>query len=138
MRQGIGSGLGRAVSRLAVACALAACAGSAPAPTDAELPLRLQDQQFDLAWRLTLEPTRTEATGLVGRRNRYISDVWLQLVGLDTAETIVSFSSLAHIHWGSPWDMEPFTLVLRPKGGEQKFEVRVRSFSYQEGAPTKG
>jgi hypothetical protein len=138
MRQGIGFGLRRAVSGLAVAILLAACAGSAPPPTAAELPLHLTDQQFDLAWRLTLEPTRTEATGLVGRRSREISDVWLQLVGLDAAETIVSFSTLAHIHWGSPWDMEPFTLVLRPRGGEQRFEVRVRSYSYQEGAPTKG
>ena len=57
---------------------------------------------------------------------------------LDAAGHIVSFSGLSHVRWASPWDAEPFTLELRPRGEEERFEVRVKSFLYQEGAPTKG
>jgi len=134
----IESGRGRRTIALAVTFALAACARGAPAPTLAEFPLHATDQQFDLSWRLALSEDRAVATGVVARRNGEVSDAWLQLVGLDAAGHIVSFNSLSHVRWASPWDVEPFTLELRPRGGEQRFEVRVKAFLYQEGAPTKG
>ena len=43
-----------------------------------------------------------------------------------------------HIHWAFPWDAQTFATSLKPKGDEARFEARVRSFAYQEGAPTKG
>ena len=134
----IESGRGRPTIALVVAFALAACAGGAPAPTPAEFPLHATEQQFYLSWGLALSGDRAVATGVVARRNGEISDAWLQLVGLDAAGHIVSFSGLSHVRWASPWDAEPFTLELRPRGEEQRFEVRVKSFLYQEGAPTKG
>ena len=121
-----------------VALGLAACAGVPPVPTPADFPLHATDQQFDLSWRLAPGADLTKVTGLVGRRTRDVSDARLQLVGLDAAGRIVSFSELTHVRWASPWNTESFTLALRPLSPEQRFEVRVTSFLYLEGAPTKG
>ena len=123
---------------LLVGVALTGCAGTGPAPEPAEFPLHAVDQQFDLHWRLIQGADLTGAAGRVVRRHADISDVWLQLVGLDAAGRIVSFSGAVHVRWASPWAGEAFTITLRPRGGEQRFEVRVKSFAYEEGAPTKG
>jgi hypothetical protein len=102
------------------------------------VPLHALDQQFNLHWRLHPGAEVARADGLVERRHPEISDVWLELVGLDAMGRPVSFGGAVHIHWASPWDTQTFATSLQPKGGEARFEVRVRSFAYQEGAPTKG
>jgi hypothetical protein len=137
-RRMVGSGsVQRGVVALA-ALALVGCAGTMLVPAPADFPLHATIQQFDLSWRLTHGPEVTQATGVVARRNENISDVWLQLVGLDAGAHVVSFSAMTWVRWASPWDAESFTLTLRPAGTEERFEVRVKSFSYQEGAPTMG
>src|SRR2546425_10765666 len=101
----IESGRGRRTIALVVAFALAACARGVPAPTPAQFPLHATDQQFDLAWRLVPGGDRTAATGVVARRSGEVSDAWLQLVGLDAAGDIVSFSTPSHVPWASTWDL---------------------------------
>jgi hypothetical protein len=71
--------------------------------------------------------------GLIERR---IEQVWVavvQLVGRDGTDRIVSFSQPVRVRWDSPWDAERFAVGLHPKGGEQRYDVRVESFQYKVG-----
>jgi hypothetical protein len=53
-------------------------------------------------------------------------------VGLDAAGAIVSFTTPMRVRWRSLWDFEPFVIRLRPRGGEERYEVRLYSFEYPE------
>ena len=66
------------------------------------------------------------------RRHHHIGSAWIQLVGLDATDSIVSFTAPGRVRWRSDSDSEFFTLALRPRGTEQRFEVRLYSFEYQE------
>ena len=81
---------------------------------------------------MTEDPTAVRADGLVERRNHLIAVAWLQLLGLDAAGRVVSFTTPTRVRWTSEADLESFTIPLRPRWGEQRFEIRLYSFEYPE------
>jgi hypothetical protein len=111
---------------------LASCAAPGPAPTPADFPRHNAAPPVEIHWRLDGEPGRVRADGLVERRNHLIGSAWLQVVGLDSAGAIVSFTTPTRIHWRSESDLESFAIPIRPRGGEARYEVRLYSFEYPE------
>jgi hypothetical protein len=111
---------------------LGGCAVHKPLPTVADFPIHSSAPPFHIHWRLTLDPDVVRADGLIERRHPYIGSAWLQLVGLDTAGSVVSFTAPYGVRWKSDSDLEFFRLTLRPRGHEQRFEVRLHSFDYRE------
>jgi hypothetical protein len=112
---------------------LGGCAGAAPTPQPTDYPLHESWPQLDIHWRLAPEAGTTRAAGLVVRRIDVIRAARLQLIGLDGAARIVSFSQPALVSWSGPWDAEPFALAVTPTGAEQRYEVRVLSVQYRDG-----
>lgn len=87
--------------------------------------------QIELHWRLTVESNRVQADGLIERQQEsQIQETWLQLVGIDATAGIVSFTPPTRFAWRSPSALESFTMVLRPNGGEQQYEVRLYMFEF--------
>ena len=115
---------------------LAGCAVSAPVARPADFPFHAVEPQFDIHWRLSPGPDVARAEGVVERRSRHIASVWLQLVGLDATGHIMSFTTPIWVAWGSWSDSESFAIALRPRGGEERFAVRVYAFEHEEGART--
>ena len=113
---------------------LGGCAGAPPTPQPTDYPLHESWPQLDIHWRLAPEAGTTRAAGLVVRRIDPIRGARLQLIGLDGAAQIVSFSQPALIGWRGAWDAEPFAVALTPTGTEQRYEVRVLSVQYRDGA----
>jgi hypothetical protein len=109
----------------------AGCAASAAAARPADFALHSEAPPVDFYWRLNVTPTAVQADGLVERRNHLIAGAWLQLLGLDATGRIVSFTAPTRVRWNES-DVESFTIPLRPRGGEQRFEVRLYSFEYPE------
>ena len=111
---------------------LAGCA-TAPFPKPADFLFHTPAPPLDIHWTLSVEPSIVQADGLIERHRPEIGSARIQLLGLDAAGRIVSFTTPILIVWRSTWDLEPFTIRLRPRGQEQRYEVRVFSFEYQEG-----
>jgi hypothetical protein len=111
---------------------VAGCATSGDARRPADFPLHSEAPPVAFHWRLTEDPTVVRADGLVERRNHLIAGAWLQLLGLDAAGRVVSFTTPTRVRWTSEADLESFTIPLRPRGGEQRFEIRLYSFEYPE------
>ena len=131
-RLGPGIQGGALLVRLVTLALLSGCAGGAPLPKPADFPLHTQAYPVDFHWRLDMAPNVVQAEGLAQRRNHYIASARLQLLGLDTTGRVVSFTAPFWVAWRFERDLEPFTIRLRPKGGEERFEVRVYSFQYPE------
>src|SRR5262245_44873280 len=98
---------------------LASCTASGPAPTPADFPVHNPAPPVEIHYRLTTGPDAVRADGLVEQKNHLIGTAWLQLVGLDQAGTIVSFTTPTRIHWRSPSDLESFAIRLWPRGQEE-------------------
>ena len=113
---------------------LGGCAGATPTPQPTDYPLHESWPQLDIHWRLATEVGTTRAAGLVVRRIGPIREARLQLIGLDGTARIVSFSQPALVSWRGAWDAEPFAVALTPTGTEQRYEVRVLSVQYRDGA----
>jgi hypothetical protein len=111
---------------------LVGCAVSVPMPRPADFPFHVTVPPVDIHWQLSLDLSVARADGLIERRQHHIRSAWLQLVGLDATGRIVSFTTPVWIWWRSESDSESFTIKLRPRGGEERFEVRLYSFEYQE------
>jgi hypothetical protein len=112
---------------------LASCARiNTPAPAPADFPIHRSAPPVELHYRLATGPDGVQAAGLAERRNPLIGSAWLQLVGVDAAGAIVSFTTPMRVRWRSLWDFEPFVIRLRPRGGEERYEVRLYSFEYPE------
>jgi hypothetical protein len=111
---------------------LAGCVASVAAARPVDFPLHSKAPPVDFYWRLSVTPDAVQADGLVERRNHLIAGAWLQLLGLDATGRIVSFTPPTRVRWNSESDVESFTIPLRPRGGEQRFEVRLYSFEYPE------
>jgi hypothetical protein len=126
---------------------LAGCAASAPLLTPADYPFHSvalptakypstypvpsEAPQIELHWRLTVESNHVQADGLIERQQEsQIQETWLQLVGIDATDRIVSFTPPTRFAWRSPSPLESFTMVLRPRGGEQQYEVRLYMFEF--------
>jgi hypothetical protein len=110
---------------------LAGCAASVAA-RPADFPLHTEAPPIVFHWRLSEVPNVVRADGLVERRNHFVASVWLQLLGLDATGRTVSFTTPTRVRWTSESDVESFTIPLRPRGGEQRFEMRLYSFEYPE------
>ena len=123
------SGCGLAAVLLFV---LNGCAASTPTLKPAEYPFHGgQEPQLLLHWRLTVDSNRVQADGLMERlRESQVRDVWLQLLGIDAAGRTVSHTAPVRFLFRSAGQFEPFTIGLTPRGGEQRYEVRVHSFEF--------
>ena len=78
-----------------------------------------------------MDSNRVQADGLIERqRESHIRDVWLQLVGIDATGRIVSFTPPTQFSWRSPSALESFTVALRPRGGEERYEVQLYMFEF--------
>jgi YD repeat-containing protein len=111
---------------------LAGCAMSASMPRPADFPFHVAAPPVDIHWRLSLQGDVARAEGLIVRRQPYVASAWLQLLGLDASGRIVSFTPPTWVRWRSSWDSESFTITLRSRGTEERFEVRLHSFEYVE------
>jgi hypothetical protein len=120
------------VALLTLALLLASCPACAPLPKPVDFPFHETAAPFEIHWRLTPGPSIARADGLIERRHRHIGSAWIQLVGRDATDSIVSFTAPGRVRWRSYSDSEFFTIALRPRGTEQRFEVRLYSFEYQE------
>ena len=123
-------GCGGLVALVMTGLLLASCAAG-PASTPADFPLHTPAPPVEIHYRITTGPDAVRADGLVERKS-HIGSAWLQLLGLDAAGTIVSFTTPTRVHWRSASDLESFAIRLRPRGREERYEVRLYSFEYPE------
>jgi hypothetical protein len=87
--------------------------------------------QIELHWRLTVDSNRVQADGLIERQQEsHLREVWLQLLGIDETGRTVSFTPPIRFSWRSPSALEPFIIALKPRGGEQRYEVLLYSFEF--------
>ena len=94
-------------------------------------PLPSVTPQIELHWQLIVDSNRVRADGLIERqRESQIQEVWLQLLGLDATGRTVSFTPPIRFAWRSPSALEPFTIALTPRGGEQRYEVQLYMFEF--------
>ena len=117
---------------MALGLLLASCAAKGPGPMPADFPSHTSASPVEIHYRLTTGSDAVRADGLVERRNDLIGSAWLQLVGLDAAGAITSFSTPIRVRWRSASDLESFAIQLRPRGREERYEVRLYSFEYPE------
>jgi hypothetical protein len=102
-----------------------------PAAYPAAYPVPSVAPQIELHWRLNVDSNRVQADGLIERQQESrITEVWLQLLGIDATSRTVSFTPPIRFAWGSPSALESFTLALKPRGGEQRYEVRLYMFEF--------
>ena len=93
-----------------------------PAEYPAAYPLPSVAPQIELHWRLTVDSNRVQADGLIERQQEsQITEVWLQLLGIDATGRTVSFTPPIRFAWRSPSALESFIIVLKPRGGEQRY-----------------
>jgi hypothetical protein len=111
-----------------IALALAGCGTPRPVLTPAELPLHTPDPRgFTLHWRLDQTAEAVVAEGVLEstRLDRF-SQVTLELAGVDAQGSVVSrgrTTALPRDFTGAtPW---PFTIRVRPAGGETRFLLSV-------------
>jgi len=111
--------------------ALGGCAASTPALSPAEYPFHGVASQIEIHWQLTVDANRVLADGVLERqRETQIREAWIQLLGLDATGQAVSFTAPVHVLWRSPSTLAPFTIALKPRGDEQRYEVRVYNFEF--------
>ena len=116
---------------LLVTLLLGGCAASTPILSPAEYPFHNVAPQIEIHWQLAVESNRVQADGVVERqRETQIREAWLELLGIDADGQIVSFTAPVHVLWRSPSTLQPFTIALRPRGGKQRYEVRVYHFEF--------
>lgn len=122
---------GRAAALLVLGLLAASCA-FAPGPRPGDFALHTLTPPVEFHWQLSLDPRLVVATGLVERRQHLLGSAWVQLLGFDVTGAIVSFTAPVRVHWRSASDLESFSIPLRPRGTEQRFDVRLHSFEYPE------
>jgi hypothetical protein len=111
-----------------LAAALLGCAVAPPALRPADLPLHGAHDGFAaLHWRVDRRPDTVVADGVVEVfQPERIAQVVIELQGLDAAGRIVSrardYASPRSFTGVDPW---PFEVRLRPRGGEERFALRV-------------
>ena len=77
---------------------LAGCA-TAPVPKSADFSFHTSASPFDIHWKLSVDPSVVQADGLIERHNEQIGSARVQLLGLDAAGRIVSFTTPILITW---------------------------------------
>jgi hypothetical protein len=100
-------------------------------PRPVDFPFHEAAPPVDIHWRLRRQDDFVWAEGLVERRQPYVATASLQLVELADSGRIVSFTTPTLVRWlGRDW--EPFAIRLQPRGGGERFQVRLYSFEYIE------
>jgi hypothetical protein len=112
---------------------LGGCAAPGPTPRPGDYPVHVSSPPLNLHFRLTVEPGAARVAGLVERQTDRGAVATVQLIGVDGGGRIVSFSQPLAVRWSGPWDTVSFAMALTPKGGEQRYDVRVQSFQYRLG-----
>jgi len=112
------------------------CAESVRLAHPQDFPFHATDHPFfNLHWRLEREEGKVLAVGLVeAARQGGIAEVTLELRGLDKNGRVVS-RALGATYGGRflRGDFHPFVVRLRPRGEEERFELRVWSFTWEVG-----
>ncbi len=126
---------------LALLLILVGCGESVRIAQPQDFPLHATDHPFfNLHWRLERPEGKVLAVGLVeAARQGGISQVILELRGFDRSGQVIS-RALGRTY-GGPFhrgDFRPFTVRLRPRGGEERFELRVWSFGWEFGGNGNG
>src|SRR5262249_48985022 len=101
-----------------------------------DFPEEAGEQRFALHWRVDRTGDVARADGLIELQGPGTAWAALQLIGLDDAGTIVSFSTPQQVRVYADLGAQPFELSVRPHGSEQRFRVRVQSFA--SGSPGGG
>ena len=102
-----------------------------PAKYPSTYPLPSVAPQLELHWRLTVDANRVQADGLIERQQEsQIKEAWLQLLGIDETGRTVSFTPAIRFAWRSAGALESFTIALKPRGGEQRYEVQLYMFDF--------
>lgn len=102
-----------------------------PAEYPSAYPVPSVTPQIEIHWQLTEDSNRVLADGLIEReRESRITEVWLQLLGIDATGRTVSFTPPIRFAWRSPSALESFTIALKPRGGERRYEVRLYMFEF--------
>jgi len=112
-----------------------ACVTPARIARPADFPAHASDRFFDFHWRLVRGAGRVVAIGLVeATRVDGIAGVTLELRGLDREGRVVS-RALGRTYggWLSRWNDRPFAVSLHPSGREERFDVRVWSYTWEGG-----
>jgi hypothetical protein len=123
--------LGAAVAAFLIPPLLAGCAAG-PTPKPGDFPFHTAAPPLDIHWKLSLDGGVAHADGLVERHHPEVASAKIQMLGLDGSGRVVSFNTPVLVIWGPVWDVEPFTIRLQPRGGEERYEVRVFTFEYRE------
>jgi len=129
---GVWEPVGRLTALVVGGLLAGSCAAIGRAPTPADFPRHTVALPVEIHWDLTIARDTVRAEGLVERRNDLIGSAWLQLVGLDAAGAITSFSTPIRVRWRSASDLEWFAIQLRPHGRDERYDVRLYSFEYPE------
>ncbi len=102
-----------------------------PAEYPSSYPVPSVAPQIEIHWQLTGDSNRVQADGLIERQQESrIMEVWLQLLGIDATGQTVSFTPPIRFAWRSASALESFTIALKPRGGEQRYEVRLYMFEF--------
>jgi len=107
---------------------LVGCAAPAPSARSADFPVQSADQFFYFRWALERDGGIVRAVGLVESRVSTFSELTLVLFGLDKSGRVVS-RGFGYVTPGFRREAQPFTVDLRPGGQEDRFELKVLSFS---------
>jgi hypothetical protein len=115
---------------------LAGCAATGPTARPTDFPFHTTDPPFiTLHWRVEQAATAVTATGIAELSDpERLEAAVVQLQGLDRDGRIVS-SGLARVHPQGFADETsgPFTVLLVPRGGEERFTLHVARLSWREG-----
>ena len=121
------------VLALAVALVAVGCVASTRIPRPADFPLHAADHPFfDLHWRVDRLDGVVRATGLVeATRVSGVARVIVELAGLDRGGQVVS-RARAGTYEGPLYrgDARPFVVRLRPRGQEERFDLKVWGFDW--------
>ncbi len=113
---------------------LAGCAAQTEMARPKDFPLHAtEDPFFNLHWRLDRKDGVVVAAGVVeAARVDGIADVIVELQELDSAGRVIN-RGLGRTYGGRlfQWDFRPFAVRLRPVGQEDRFEVKVWSYSWE-------
>jgi len=120
---------------VALLASLAGCAARGSAPAPADFPLHVADQPpLSLHWRLDQAPDMVTAVGVVDIDSYVdrLADVTVELQGLDAGGRVVSQARSRMEPRAFTGDaVWPFTIRLRPAGGEARFVVWVAEFTWR-------
>ena len=112
------------------------CAEATRAPVPGDFPLDNTDHPlFSIHWRLDRAECEVRAVGVVEAKHADdVGSVVVELREIDPSGRVVG-RALGQTYGGriNFWESRPFAVELRPQAQNDRFEVRVFSFSWETG-----